>query len=148
MYCSLECNYKDPTHPGREALKAKFKHRITNVDVDNLTGDCGYCGRVDVRLRSDNGTYRCRVAERVRNRRYQFGISEEEQLSLLQRQNNRCDICKVSFIEVREHLDHCHTTGAVRGFLCGQCNTGIGLLKDSIDNLKSAIKYLSNVEYG
>jgi len=43
----------------------------------------------------------------------------------------------------KAHLDHCHTTGKIRGFLCQKCNHGLGLFNDSIQALKSAIEYLS-----
>jgi len=39
-------------------------------------------------------------------------------------------------------VDHCHSSGKVRGLLCGNCNKGIGSLKDDITILKNAIKYL------
>lgn len=40
------------------------------------------------------------------------------------------------------HIDHDHTTGQFRGLLCGTCNTGIGMLKDSPTVLAAAIEYL------
>ena len=39
--------------------------------------------------------------------------------------------------------DHCHITGKFRGFLCSNCNTGLGLFKDSPIRLQKAIEYLS-----
>jgi hypothetical protein len=42
------------------------------------------------------------------------------------------------------HLDHDHTTGAFRGWLCSKCNVAIGLLGDNIDGLMFALKYLIN----
>lgn len=39
-------------------------------------------------------------------------------------------------------LDHCHETGAFRGWLCGACNLGIGKLQDSVEGLQRAIDYL------
>lgn len=39
-------------------------------------------------------------------------------------------------------LDHCHKTGSFRGWLCNKCNTGIGMLGDSLEGLKLAISYL------
>jgi hypothetical protein len=38
--------------------------------------------------------------------------------------------------------DHDHTTNQVRGILCERCNRAIGLLRDDVDVLKNAIKYL------
>lgn len=44
------------------------------------------------------------------------------------------------------HLDHCHITGAFRGWLCSQCNTGIGLLGDNLEGVSKAVKYLKRAE--
>jgi hypothetical protein len=39
-------------------------------------------------------------------------------------------------------IDHCHTTGAVRGTLCHQCNTALGNFKDSPELLRRAALYV------
>lgn len=39
-------------------------------------------------------------------------------------------------------LDHCHETGEFRGFLCSNCNQGIGKFKDDPEILLNAIAYL------
>lgn len=41
------------------------------------------------------------------------------------------------------HLDHDHNTGAFRGWLCSNCNTGIGLLGDKWDSVFNALAYLA-----
>lgn len=40
-------------------------------------------------------------------------------------------------------LDHCHSSNKFRGWLCRQCNCGIGMLGDSIEGLKAGIEYLT-----
>ena len=40
------------------------------------------------------------------------------------------------------HLDHCHNTGAYRGFTCKNCNVGFGHLGDSVEGLERALQYL------
>jgi hypothetical protein len=40
------------------------------------------------------------------------------------------------------HLDHCHTSGLFRGWLCGSCNRGLGQFKDSIERMEKALAYL------
>jgi len=39
-------------------------------------------------------------------------------------------------------LDHDHVTGEFRGWLCSRCNTGIGSLGDTVQDLQGAIEYL------
>ena len=39
-------------------------------------------------------------------------------------------------------LDHCHTTGIFRGWLCQRCNTAIGMLGDTEEALRKALTYL------
>ena len=52
-----------------------------------------------------------------------------------------CAICgRAEFNGRRPHVDHDHLTGEVRGILCHNCNTGIGLLGES--NLLRALEYL------
>ena len=71
----------------------------------------------------------------------EYGMSKEDVDKLLLSQNNLCKICLVD-ISKTFHVDHCHSSGTVRGLLCNQCNTGLGLFKDSEDNLSRAIDYL------
>ena len=39
-------------------------------------------------------------------------------------------------------LDHTHGTDAFRGWICRECNSGIGLLGDSAEALRKALAYL------
>lgn len=73
-----------------------------------------------------------------------YGITVDEYEAMLESQGGVCAICGgTEKIEGRlMAVDHCHTTGAIRGILCSNCNRSIGLLGDNIDILKSAIKYL------
>jgi hypothetical protein len=75
----------------------------------------------------------------------EFGITATEYNTLLHKQNNVCKICgqkEQSKRNKRLAVDHCHTTGKVRGLLCSNCNRGVGLLKDNIQLLEKAIEYL------
>lgn len=79
-------------------------------------------------------------------RKNQLGVSREQYKLLLESQNYCCAICQLlldkSSKRASGHLDHCHTTGKVRGILCLHCNTGLGMFRDDTDTLLSAIQYL------
>lgn len=74
-----------------------------------------------------------------------FGISLFEYNDLRHTQNYSCKICGTKETDLDENLvvDHCHTTGKIRGLLCHCCNRGLGLLKDDTEILQKAIDYLS-----
>jgi len=42
------------------------------------------------------------------------------------------------------HLDHDHRTDVFRGYICINCNHGLGKFNDSVEKLQLAIEYLSN----
>lgn len=43
--------------------------------------------------------------------------------------------------------DHEHNTERFRGFICHNCNRGIGLLGDNLIGLENAVRYLKSVNY-
>jgi len=53
-----------------------------------------------------------------------------------------CAICKTNLTNKKVHIDHCHSSGKVRGILCELCNKGLGQFKDNINSLENAIIYL------
>ena len=56
----------------------------------------------------------------------------------------RCEICDHVARDPGElHMDHCHTTGEFRGWLCRKCNVGIAQFNDNVATLQRAIDYLS-----
>ena len=71
---------------------------------------------------------------------YTYNLSLEDYDNLKDRQNGECAICGQKNNLV---VDHCHTTGNVRGLLCQKCNKGIGMLGDTKESLEKAFKYLS-----
>lgn len=78
-----------------------------------------------------------------------YGITEEDYLRMLKEQNEVCKIClkpetaKAKDKVKRLSVDHCHTTGKVRGLLCNKCNTTLGKYEDSIETFERFVEYLS-----
>lgn len=72
-----------------------------------------------------------------------YKISEIELERLNKRSKGKCEICR---IKKAEYIDHCHETGKVRGILCRNCNTGIGMFNDDANFLIRASKYLNKTK--
>jgi hypothetical protein len=55
-----------------------------------------------------------------------------------------CEICGTDkpAREKSWSVDHCHTTGRIRGVLCHCCNTLLGMAKDNPRTLLAAVEYL------
>ena len=75
------------------------------------------------------------------NRKKKFGISQEEYVFLLEKQEGVCAICRGNCSKSLA-VDHNHETKNVRGLLCNRCNRGIGFLKDNVLFLQRAIDYI------
>lgn len=77
--------------------------------------------------------------------RSKYGITLEQYNNLLREQDHCCAICLKHESEFSKRLsvDHCHGTGNIRELLCTLCNTGLGVFKDDISYLASAISYLN-----
>lgn len=73
-----------------------------------------------------------------------YGLTLEEYNTLWKQQGSCCAACKSSEFSsgVNWHVDHCHTSGAVRGILCPSCNIALGQVGDSIEKLYGLISYL------
>lgn len=82
------------------------------------------------------------------NLRLNYGISLDDYLAMFEAQRGLCKVCSRPEtrtnrgVVMRLAVDHCHTTGKVRGLLCADCNRAIGLLADSPDRLRAAAMYL------
>lgn len=78
-----------------------------------------------------------------------YGLTIDAIEEMHKEQNNSCAICE-THLSVLAHksfkkklcVDHCHTTGIVRGLLCTSCNTMLGMAKDNINILNRAVAYL------
>lgn len=78
-----------------------------------------------------------------------YGVNLQEVVSRLRVQGYKCAICECKLKAFggmnkvsTAYVDHCHSTGQVRGLLCNTCNQGIGHLKNSPALCKQAARYL------
>lgn len=76
-----------------------------------------------------------------------YGVSPEEYETMWAKQGERCALCNgtESGRGFDWNLDHCHTTGRVRGILCHKCNLSLGhyeMLKERCGGEKKLLAYL------
>ena len=111
----------------------------------SVSGTCIVCQKAY--KRSQKGL----TASKYENIKRRYGITKDEWHWMLKEQYGKCKICNREMeIELGTgnnsigcHVDHCHETGTVRGLLCNSCNKGLGLFKDDVSALQSAIIYLN-----
>ena len=78
-----------------------------------------------------------------------YNLSIEDFTKLSEKQHNLCAICYQPPKGSKYlYIDHNHKTGKIRGLLCRDCNSALGLFHDNITSLEIAIKYLEEYNDG
>ena len=80
----------------------------------------------------------CKQCESIYRKTRKYNISFDNALLY--------SICKCSICgsEGKTVVDHNHKTNKVRGPLCFNCNTGIGMFDEDLNRMYNAIKYLKD----
>jgi hypothetical protein len=87
----------------------------------------------------------CNIADRRRNLRRKYKMTESDYETMLAQQQSLCLGCGKPPAEgERLVVDHDHVTDKVRGLLCRWCNIALGGAKDSVHVLRGLIEYLEN----
>lgn len=131
-----------------DPLVVKKPHRVELVDGKKL---CAFCGEHRELTRfppspkalHGRGSH-CYDCRGLKKRAAQYGITPERFREMLAKQDGRCAICLGQPGIKGLAVDHCHSTGAVRGLLCGRCNTAIGLLREDPVIFRAAMDYLAS----
>jgi hypothetical protein len=78
------------------------------------------------------------------DRKRKYGLDPVQFAAMLSAQNNSCAICFATEAKGPGtfHVDHCHTSGVIRGLLCHSCNVGLGHFRDDTALLMRATEYL------
>lgn len=74
----------------------------------------------------------------------EYGITIQVYNHALDSQHFVCAICETPEFERGRFLvvDHEHKTGQIRGLLCGNCNSGLGMFGDDPTRTERATRYL------
>jgi len=75
------------------------------------------------------------------------GITKEMYDKLFMLHDGKCHVCKSKNISCIDHDHSCcsnkYSCGkCIRGLLCTQCNTALGLLQENVQTIKNLLKYI------
>lgn len=88
----------------------------------------------------DSWCRQCRSNYRNSINRGKFrSVMSDAELIAFKASRKKCDICEAVEPLV---VDHCHSSGKVRGMLCQHCNRGLGHFRDNTKVMARAIKYI------
>lgn len=134
------------------AAKANIKRAIASMSMNRTYTPAKPCKHGHMlRYVSSNNCVECQDLQRVKHRETVrerrllrlYGIDFADQERMADEQDRKCAICQEDFTDNRAmHVDHCHSSGKVRGLLCALCNQAIGLLKEDLDILRRAAAYI------
>ena len=74
--------------------------------------------------------------------RRKFNITETQYQKMMEPDN--CPTC--GRVMEKKCIDHCHKTEKIRGVICNNCNTALGLIDDNKETLTNLIQYLERSE--
>lgn len=82
-------------------------------------------------------------------RKQDLEAKRKKRLELEEAQGNKCAICgKLQDDNSRRlALDHDHTTDEIRGLLCSNCNSALGMAEDNPSVLRAAADYLEKYSH-
>lgn len=130
-FCSAKCG-SDHRNAERAAERRESK----------VGRSCKGCGGEVPSSRKSTALY-CTEACKIKSRRHEaYGLTHQE-LQLLLDQHEKCAVCGTDEWGIKGPcVDHDHSTGKVRGILCGSCNQGLGRFRDNPAHLRAAANYL------
>jgi len=127
--------------------------RPKEYNAESATFTCGSClailPRARFGIRRGAGrpvSWRCKTCDIVETAASRYKMPCEQARKLLHQET--CDICggcQNSHHDKKRRtmfIDHDHANGKVRGALCENCNSGLGLMQDSPDRLTELQSYL------
>lgn len=147
-YTNYHCRCPDCTKAISDYKKAKSLKGLPLGDSRHGTnGYTNYGCRCDVCKASWTAATRESVRRKHLGRAY--GLTPEQWEVKFDNQGRACASCgdepKVDS-KRRFHVDHNHTTGAVRGILCHSCNVALGHLKEDKQRIRALIDYIEAYE--
>ena len=117
----------------------EFYKRGGKISPETKHNHCKDCTRKRIKQTHDPLKYRNQHLKR------NYGITLNDYNQMLTEQKHQCVVCGTTEPGGKHGkfmVDHCHSTGKVRGLLCKSCNIALGEVGDNTQTLQSMIEYL------
>ncbi len=129
-----------------KSAKSFSRKRASN---DGYNSSCRSCTTAYNRSRHSSDLYSLHK-QRENNLKNGYNLTFTEYDAIFQSQSGVCACCgreETAFSRVansfqRLSVDHCHRTNKIRGLLCSNCNTALGLMHEDPANVKSLLTYI------
>jgi recombination endonuclease VII len=133
----------------RERNRDKIRQRQKKWLEDKPAQRAKYAAAQLARKKADPEKYRIYFRNRHIISTYGITLAQYDEMAV--KQGGVCAICGrapngTNHVERSLVIDHCHDTGKIRGLLCNNCNSGMGMIGDSVEHLEAAIAYLKKQE--
>jgi len=99
--------------------------------------------RVNASQRLRRSTPEAKRRERAAHLMRKYGMTIEQYDAMLEAQGGGCFICgRAPRGDISLHVDHDHSSGAIRGILCFRCNNALADFQEDVQLLARAAAYL------
>lgn len=115
--------------------------------ISKTTRECNNCGVVlpleefPIAMKSENKTWYKKHCNECKKKFVRDSALIRKQNLSSYPSDNVCQLCNKESVYTL-NCDHCHDTNIFRGWLCRDCNLGLGLLGDDKEGVKNALHYL------
>ncbi len=119
------------------------KRYVDNIEVEKAKRKANYEKNKSQILEERKVFYKLNAEEiNLKRRLKKYGLTKEQFYEMLESQNYKCANKGCESGNESLAIDHCHFSLIVRGLLCDNCNTALGLLKESLAALNGLRDYL------
>ena len=135
-------------------MKDEFTIRQSGPRTGQAVAHCKTCNNEGFKERKERDPTIYRRVEWPSKLKKLYGITVAQYYEMLATQGGGCATCGAKTPGGRHYkrmgkpekfyVDHCHSTGKVRGLLCNLCNRGIGYLRDDPELATQIAQYLRN----
>lgn len=123
----------------KETKPTEDYYKSSSMTIDGLRHECKACWKKACKKYFTKNKQHLKVKQRDYHYKSEYGISFLDFEEMKKSADYKCESCGQEKTLV---LDHCHSSGGIRGVLCNPCNQALGSLYDNEDYILGLLAYL------